>query len=406
MWQHSKCLGISEAAAEKDNFHFVCADCHRMEEDAKKPKIPPLKLKASSSVSPPSNKHKKVRLSSDSIEVQVPKKFIAPTTGIPNAYFTNGFSATTSANQAPTGSPMRTLAPSTQQSTGSAQTPKIPSPSSSHQPAITKSIPAISFGFPQGSGAKSTAPPLPPIGNFTTLARTSGTPMVQVPITKQGPPKPQPAPPAYNSPWSQVNGTYASHGTVSAGNNQTSIPPPGNSAQQKPYFSPPQPYPASNTTDGSLRSGMSRSNQNTKHVYQIPAANSQPSQPTLNGSNATTSTSLAPSSEAIMANKQSFSQNAAASTPEGHRFAPTSAGTLELSSPQLTSSGNLAQPKSKSSEHAEPNGTTVSNPALPPTTNDEHLKTNGIAGPAVSTSNPTVNGQRAPEAVPVPGQIS
>ena len=27
VWQHSKCLGISKQAAEKDDFHFVCADC-------------------------------------------------------------------------------------------------------------------------------------------------------------------------------------------------------------------------------------------------------------------------------------------------------------------------------------------------------------------------------------------
>jgi len=44
IWQHSKCHDIKEADAESDDFHFVCADCKRKEEDAKKPKIPPLKL--------------------------------------------------------------------------------------------------------------------------------------------------------------------------------------------------------------------------------------------------------------------------------------------------------------------------------------------------------------------------
>lgn len=55
VWQHSKCLGISKAAAEKDNFHFVCADCKRKEEDAKKPKIS-LKFRAGVSSSPPSSR--------------------------------------------------------------------------------------------------------------------------------------------------------------------------------------------------------------------------------------------------------------------------------------------------------------------------------------------------------------
>ena len=55
VWQHSKCLGISKAAAEKDDFHFVCADCKRKEDDAKKPKIS-LKFRAGVSSSPPSSR--------------------------------------------------------------------------------------------------------------------------------------------------------------------------------------------------------------------------------------------------------------------------------------------------------------------------------------------------------------
>ncbi|THW98143.1 hypothetical protein D6D18_05282 [Aureobasidium pullulans] len=38
IWQHSKCHGIDEKDAEKDDFHFVCSDCER------KPKLPPLHL--------------------------------------------------------------------------------------------------------------------------------------------------------------------------------------------------------------------------------------------------------------------------------------------------------------------------------------------------------------------------
>ncbi|KAL8693486.1 MAG: hypothetical protein Q9224_003743 [Gallowayella concinna] len=56
VWQHSACLGISQAEAEKDDFHFVCQDCKRRAEDAAKPKIPPLKFHLGSSSSPPNQK--------------------------------------------------------------------------------------------------------------------------------------------------------------------------------------------------------------------------------------------------------------------------------------------------------------------------------------------------------------
>ncbi|KAL9069459.1 MAG: hypothetical protein Q9161_005510 [Pseudevernia consocians] len=58
VWQHSACLGISQTDAEKDDFHFICQDCKRREEDAKKPKIPSLKFHVPSSVSPPQQKPK------------------------------------------------------------------------------------------------------------------------------------------------------------------------------------------------------------------------------------------------------------------------------------------------------------------------------------------------------------
>ena len=52
VWQHSKCLGFSKSAAERDDFHFVCKDCLRKEEDANRPKIS-LKFKVGNSSSPP-----------------------------------------------------------------------------------------------------------------------------------------------------------------------------------------------------------------------------------------------------------------------------------------------------------------------------------------------------------------
>jgi hypothetical protein len=43
-WQHSECHGFTPEQVEKDDFDFVCKTCRRKSEDAKKPKIPSLKL--------------------------------------------------------------------------------------------------------------------------------------------------------------------------------------------------------------------------------------------------------------------------------------------------------------------------------------------------------------------------
>ena len=406
VWQHSKCLGISEAAAEKDDFHFICADCKRKEEDAKRPKIPPLKLKGSSSVSPTSNKHKKVRLSSDSIEVQVPKKAITPTVGIPNAYFTNGFSEPTNALQGPTSSSMPTLAPSAQRPTANAQVPKPPLPSPSNQPAFAKSTASTTSSFSQASGATSSASPLPPISNFAPLARTSGTPIMQVPVSKQGPPKIQPALPAYNSPWSQVNGTSTPHVAASARTTQTSIPPSAHSAQQKPHSSPSQASPTSHITNGSIPNGVSHHNSTIKQFSQIPAHTTQPSKPPINGSSpALPASYLAPNSTTMTANKQSFSHNTAVPMSETQRPTPTGTGLLEPSKPQIPSNGSLPS-ESKSDEHLEPNETIVLSPAPPappaPTANDRS-KINGIVNPLTPTP-PTIPTNDSHASLLVPGQ--
>ncbi|KIX94500.1 uncharacterized protein Z520_09886 [Fonsecaea multimorphosa CBS 102226] len=74
VWQHSKCLGISKSAAEKDDFHFICKDCRRKEEDAKKPKISlKFRVGASSSPVPPSP----VPATSKAVAVEVPTQHIA-----------------------------------------------------------------------------------------------------------------------------------------------------------------------------------------------------------------------------------------------------------------------------------------------------------------------------------------
>ena len=52
VWQHSECHGFTPEQAERDDFVFICHACKKKEEDARKPKIPSLKLNKRSSASP------------------------------------------------------------------------------------------------------------------------------------------------------------------------------------------------------------------------------------------------------------------------------------------------------------------------------------------------------------------
>lgn len=56
VWQHSECHGIKPEQAEDENFHFICSRCKQKEEDAKKPKIAPIKLGKNPHSSSPSEK--------------------------------------------------------------------------------------------------------------------------------------------------------------------------------------------------------------------------------------------------------------------------------------------------------------------------------------------------------------
>ncbi|GES60895.1 PHD finger domain protein [Aspergillus terreus] len=72
VWQHSKCLGIAQDEAERDDFHFICQDCKRREEEAKRPKLPPLKFKLGSSPSSASAHSPQVNKGVGGVGVSVP----------------------------------------------------------------------------------------------------------------------------------------------------------------------------------------------------------------------------------------------------------------------------------------------------------------------------------------------
>jgi hypothetical protein len=74
VWQHSKCLGITKAEAEKDDFHFICKDCKQRIEDAKKPKIS-LKFRTGLSSSPTQPKGEGWPPGQETfVSVEIPKK--------------------------------------------------------------------------------------------------------------------------------------------------------------------------------------------------------------------------------------------------------------------------------------------------------------------------------------------
>lgn len=60
VWQHSKCVGVSQKEADREDFEFICKTCERRAKDAERAKThPPIKIKinrpgsSSSSVAPP-----------------------------------------------------------------------------------------------------------------------------------------------------------------------------------------------------------------------------------------------------------------------------------------------------------------------------------------------------------------
>ncbi|KAN0117388.1 hypothetical protein V8E51_003365 [Hyaloscypha variabilis] len=61
IWQHSKCVGVSQAEADREDFHFICTTCQRRAKDAERAKNqPPIKIKlnrpgSSSSPAPAKN---------------------------------------------------------------------------------------------------------------------------------------------------------------------------------------------------------------------------------------------------------------------------------------------------------------------------------------------------------------
>lgn len=95
IWQHSKCVGISQNEAERDDFHFICTRCKRRAEEAERAKNhPPIKIKirpssSSSAATPKQNgsPHGVVQsLVDKSSDIQTPSRTESASTGLPKTY--------------------------------------------------------------------------------------------------------------------------------------------------------------------------------------------------------------------------------------------------------------------------------------------------------------------------------
>lgn len=85
VWQHSKCHGFSPKQAESEGFSFVCSTCKRKEEDAKKPKIPPLKLHNRSSDSPEVSKGRPTTASGQQSDNRLPDHLARQLDSLPHS---------------------------------------------------------------------------------------------------------------------------------------------------------------------------------------------------------------------------------------------------------------------------------------------------------------------------------
>ncbi|QSZ29879.1 hypothetical protein DSL72_004397 [Monilinia vaccinii-corymbosi] len=127
IWQHSKCAGVSEAEADRDDFEFICITCKRRAEDAERAKThPPIKIKlnrSGSSSSPMQPKQNDVP-SMDDGAIQNGKPLAAPASpqkALPQMHL---FSTTKGAHKPAQSSEATSREPQT--STGSRPPPLLP----------------------------------------------------------------------------------------------------------------------------------------------------------------------------------------------------------------------------------------------------------------------------------------
>lgn len=185
MWQHSKCHGIPVAQAEREDFHFVCNDCKRKEQEAKQPKLPPLKLRLTSA-SPSAQKSAQVngdipgipprRLDSVQVSTQRPPSQPRPQPVQPAQALLNGPSLSPRGQAlGPPGIQRSEAAYGIPQPHLNGSSPVPPRPSSTRQPTGW----SMANGYPTSSPPQyqSPQPSASPYNNYNSpYQQTNGSP--------------------------------------------------------------------------------------------------------------------------------------------------------------------------------------------------------------------------------------
>jgi len=265
IWQHSKCVGVSQAEAERDDFHFICSTCQRRARDDERAKThPPIKItiKRPGSASTMATPNQKVN---DYPAILPPKAAISqsPQKGSPQAHW---------------------QAPSNYQQVPEA----IPSTSNGASRASEPSGPIVPGATPNGKyDEKSSVPSRQsPYGNTTggvaytpyNAPRPSSSHAFSSP--RHDSPTSLP-PPAQPQSYSFTNGSASNHDTRIP---SSTVPPTPTrlhpSAQASPSpFAQPEPYSSQRAINGQVSPSKSEVHRRGSMNFPSPAPVLTPAKP-------------------------------------------------------------------------------------------------------------------------------
>ncbi|KAJ5333212.1 Cat eye syndrome critical region protein [Penicillium brevicompactum] len=193
VWQHSKCLGVSQQAAEEEDFHFVCRECKQKQEQANRPKIPPLKFRVSASASPsagPVDKKRKLEDDGDLAPPSPVKKSHAALSNVQNEQPRSQFDLQPTVGQGnfyPPPSPQRRAHYADRDTLPSSSPPRPPfSPPKGMNGLLHSTMeqhprpPSAQHHLP----SMQPAPHLPPVGSYQSV-RPSSSHSNQSPVQNQ-----------------------------------------------------------------------------------------------------------------------------------------------------------------------------------------------------------------------------
>ncbi|KAH6678388.1 hypothetical protein B0J14DRAFT_321330 [Halenospora varia] len=299
IWQHSKCVGVSQAEADRDDFSFICKTCERRAKDAERAKThPPIKIKlnrpgSSSSPLAPKENNTPAPILPPTANGQSYAKF-SPTTAQNMHSPQKNVSQTMKLHSTPAAPKMATWQPADLSSTqshvsarsngisahpfhanghqGPAPMPFKDTGSSSHSPAapLSNSVKPSSghvFSSPHPHSPTNLPPPaiLPPVYTF----KNGSSPSNRTSVSNQGSPsKPQGSP---ILPGMQSNGAPTGYGL----NGSRPVSSGGYGHQSSPLASAPLLTPANKSYSNLPSSSPAAASTPNMHIWH-PSKSSPP----------------------------------------------------------------------------------------------------------------------------------